>query len=63
MDRVQAGTPGAEQSVYVDDISQLAMGTVDAVVGALVGGGIRLRDAINRLHLKVSPSLSLSLLT
>ena len=51
MDRVQAGTPGAEQPVYVDDISQAAMGTVDAVVGALVDGGIRFRDAIYWLHL------------
>ena len=28
---------------------------MDAVVGALVEGGIRFRDAINRLHLRVSP--------
>ena len=55
MDRVQAGIPGAEQPVCVDDISQEAVGTMDAVVGALVEGGIRFRDAINRLHLRVSP--------
>ena len=55
MDQVQNGTPYAEQSVYVDDISQVAMGTVGVVAEALVTGGIKFRDAIARLHLKVSP--------
>ena len=41
--------------MYVDDISQVAVGTMDAVVGALVEGGIRFCDAVSRLHLKISP--------
>ena len=55
LDRVQLSTPGAEQSVYVDDISQVAQGTFDFVVDALVSGGIKLNEAIARLHLRVSP--------
>ena len=55
LDIVQLSTPGAEQSVYVDDISQVAQGTFDFVVDALVSGGIKLNKAIARLHLRVSP--------
>ena len=55
MDKVQDAAPCAEQSVYVDDISQVSQGTADQVVDALVRGGIGFSQATVGLHLKVFP--------
>ena len=55
MDSVQEAISGAEQFVYVDDVSQVFQGTFDHVVDALVSGGIKFSQATAGLHLRVFP--------